>query len=168
MPYNTSIFDRIQTQEQKRQLLIELQTELLIMPLSDYKENVKVNFKFKDNESMLQAKFYHLCKNKNIECYLQVKVKNGLLDAVIRVNNRYYIIEFKYLKNEELLQLLLQSKSLKNQLTRYIKEKCQIIIVTNHDDINQILLILEKYDLTEQIYFYNQEKKWLSPLILNG
>lgn len=117
-----SIFDNIRTEKDRKKMVKEISNELYynnekndieicspvlkkskcykkIIPDIKNKKIENISDFFCENESMLQAEFYHQCRLLDIPCQLEVNFQGGFLDAVINISNYYVILEFKVLKN---------------------------------------------------------------------
>lgn len=164
-----SIFNNIKCDQDKNILLEELETELLQIPhenADNYKNNI--NFCFSNNQTMIQAELYHLCKLARIKCYLEMKTVNSLrhsrFDAVINVNGSWIIIEIKLLLSET-FDSLVSSVKFEKQINKYQKLGLPILLITDKCDLKKIMILLrDTYFLENKVYFLNFDK--LSPLSL--
>lgn len=156
-----------QKKNYEQKLLEDLKKELLSGYKNDIESEINTrileqNLKLRENETMLQAEFYHLCKLKNIKCYLEAPVKNGIIDAVIFTNFQIIIIEFKFLRKNQNIAI---NKSLKKQINKYLRKNIPIIIITNKCDMYKILSFVSSNHLSEKIYMFNKEILELSTIL---
>jgi hypothetical protein len=104
---------------------------------------------------VIQAEFYHLCKEKNIPCYLELFIDGiGRPDVILFINNQYVLIECKTLISGKLRPDLWQ-------LRKYLKLRIPIILITELDDAKKILDILAITTLAKSIYLPSRRGKKL-------
>lgn len=159
---NKSIFDEINTEIERKILLKELQAEL-----SGYSSKNTEHYgngnSFQFNEPMLQAEFYHLCKIYNIPCYLEISVftdgDSGIVDAIIFIQNRKVIIEFKMLKEKETIKKYTRQKQRKEQLIKYLTCKLPVLLITNKCSLIDIVQYINKINFFNKVYYFNQDVK---------
>ncbi len=159
MAYNSSIFNGIENDFQRIQLLEEMRNELFEIRCesSIYVDNserllrLKKRFHFFGNEALIQAEFYHHCRSRNIPCLIEVRYKfmlsHVIFDCVIEINGKDLVIEFKNCSKSEL-------DKFKDQLIKYKKSNIAILLIYNDRDFSDILDQIEKYEFDNKIYEY--------------
>jgi hypothetical protein len=100
------------------------------------------------NEATIQAELYHQCKIKGISCILNVGCRYGRFDAVIEINNNFYIIELKKISYSRKIAM--------EQLQRYSLMQLPVILISGMDYISNILNIIRLTSLDNSIYELNE------------
>jgi len=104
----------------------------------------------KKNERNIQAEIYFFCKNNNIPCHLEIIIPTiGRLDAVIIINNKSIIIECKT------KSAFKQKYLLKQQLYRYKKLKCPIVVINDLENVEKSINSLIKKEIKKKYYIYS-------------
>lgn len=129
-------------ESERIEMLKAVESELYCIPNSQVENRLQDNpFYFIENEAGMQCEFYHKCRILNILCHVEVNTIFGIVDAVIRIGDSFYMIEFK---NVDVLTADEKSlnKETKHQLRRYLKNKQPIILINDINDIDHILMLL--------------------------
>jgi hypothetical protein len=83
-------------------------------------------------EKYFQSLFYVVLKMIGADVDVEHRTNNGRVDAVIRQNEKLYLIEFKYGKDSK--EALQQIKE-KQYFAKFLHEKCEKILIGLNFDI---------------------------------
>lgn len=140
----------------KSRELIKAESELLLIKreveLSNADSTLESIFYTHSKAHMIGAKFYHECMLLKIPCILEVTTQFGRVDAIIELNDKFLIIEFKTTERE------LYETHTAEQLARYCQHNCPVILIHNENCLIRFLLKLKNIKLTNSLYFYHKEK----------
>jgi DNA-binding MurR/RpiR family transcriptional regulator len=88
-------------------------------------------------EANIQAEFYHQCRLKGVECYLEYKHEQSRFDAIIIKNNDVVlIVEFKSYKTDK------KGKTKTKQLDKYRQYGIPVLLITRMNQIEQVIASL--------------------------
>lgn len=124
---------------------------------------------FTEKEIHLQIKFYLTALKLNMECFIEVGIKEnnptskkgtfGRIDLIVKVNNRFIGIECKKSANNDYY-------SHKKQLLKYSQLDIPIVFCKEEKHIEPILRCLKRQSLMNKIHSYDEQKQVLV-MVLN-
>lgn len=120
--------------------------------LSELDHTLESIFYTNGKAAMMRAKFYHECQLLKIPCVLDVHTQYGEVDAIIEIENKYLIIEFKSFKS------LISSKETKKQLERYSLHHYPVILIYESKMFHSFLRHIKKTKLEDKIYLFDKEE----------
>ena len=141
-------------------ILKEVEQELSLMKKEIRQQekpilNISQVFKHQINEATIQCELYYQCKIRLIPCIINVNCKHGRFDAILEINDSFFIIELKsyYYRRK--------SKEVEDQLSRYRDSGFPVILIKNDDNISLILNCIQNQTLSNSIYEFNKLEKSL-------
>jgi len=124
--------------------------------LSNNQYSLEDVFRNHGREAMIRSHFYHECMLKKIPCVLEVTTRYGRLDAIIEVDGKFIIIEFKHFFGHNNI------KHCEEQLTRYLNHQYPLIVISDIQSIPTILSLLSSTKFETKIYNFDIKKNILS------
>jgi len=100
------------------------------------REGTSMKFKKPDRiaEANIQAEFYHQCKVRGIECYLEYKHEQSRFDAIITEEEYIrFIVEFKSYKTNK------KGKTKTRQLDKYRQYGLPVFLITRMEQIDRVI-----------------------------
>jgi hypothetical protein len=122
------------------------------MELSEIQPALESFFYTHGKAAMMSAKFYHECLVLGIPCVLDVHTQFGQVDAIIELDNCYYIIEFKSHK------AYIHHAGTHEQVDRYAQHSYPVILIYDSKMFSNLLLELKAEKAEKGIYLFADNK----------
>jgi hypothetical protein len=134
--------------KQKKQEKRQLQEEYTALH-----KNEPLFLTFNKHEIIIQAEFYHQCKNTKMECFLEVgmvtvgRKYRGRIDIIIKYKGKNFGIECKQDIQSNIV-------SLKDQLKRYKQLDIPIFLVDSIHNVELVIQAIKYKTLINEIYHF--------------